>query len=314
MKYIVELKYTNPGHEHVSLRRRVDTVTRLVEASNEQEALNRATNQQRALGFKIQEAKVVTPATEPVQLSEGFDTDPADIAAYLVDRHGKGKVTMDHIEAYERRRDSHRPIEKHEVMKHVKKLSEEVEQVEEGKIAKALAVGAMSLASMGAKAHTDTTKSVAQLAHERPALAQKLHDIGASGQVPASDKRAAELQRKQDQEMPASERRANELKKEEVGADKRDAGYKMSPAVRAAQKKSDVLSKVVKRPQAGTLAAVHKSMERTMERNMKKEAADPGSMKVVNKKVKAADKMVGAAKKAAVVNFEPELKITRPMV
>jgi len=93
---------------------------------------------------------------------------------------------------------------------------EEVEQVEEGKIAKALAVGAMSLASMGAKAHTDTTKSVAQLAQERPALAQRLKDIGATGQVPASDKRAAELQRKQDQEMPASERRAKELKKEET--------------------------------------------------------------------------------------------------
>lgn len=491
MKYIVELKYTNPGHEHVSLRRRVDSITRLVEASNEQEALNRAANQQRALGFKIQEAKVVqpeTPKSEPEQLdemrgalaaagavrgvsalasgaarlgsaaaravsaglgkvaskpttpklpmtpqkqnssmsvsagdvtdnsvkinannstvstgtktneeveqidernkenkekkdafiskigkdekdrmtksfknmkidkhygaaaharnldavkktnvktygrnevrddntprsknyrgsyefsnvgeeveqidelkkstlasyvnkaahqvraksgiaasfetqgtrkrnpenksaymdvakdfrqgakkrlagiekataklakeeveqvAEGFDTDPADIAAYLVNRHGKGKVTMDHIEAYERGRDSHRPIEKHEVMKHVKKMSEE------------------------------------------------------------------------------------------VGVDKRDAGYKMSPVVRAAQKKSDELSKVVKRPQAGTLAAVHKSMERTMERNMKKEAADPGSMRVVNKRVKAADKMIGAAKKAAVVNLEPELKITRPMV
>ena len=87
---------------------------------------------------------------------------------------------------------------------------------EEGKIAKALAVGAMSLASMGAKAHTDTTKSVAQLAAERPALTQRLKDIGATGQVPASDKRAAELQRKQDQEMPASERRAKELKKKEV--------------------------------------------------------------------------------------------------
>ena len=96
---------------------------------------------------------------------------------------------------------------------------EQVEQVDEGKIAKALAVGAMSLASMGAKAHTDTTKSVAQLAKERPALAQRLQDIGATGQVPASDKRAAELQKKQDQEMPASERRAKELekmKKEEV--------------------------------------------------------------------------------------------------
>jgi hypothetical protein len=64
-------------------------------------------------------------------MEEGFDTDPKDIAAYLVDRHGKGKVTMDHIEAYERRRDSHRPIEKHEVMKFVKKMSEEVEQVDE---------------------------------------------------------------------------------------------------------------------------------------------------------------------------------------
>jgi hypothetical protein len=85
--------------------------------------------------------------------------------------------------------------------------------LDEGKVAKALAVGAMSLASMGAKAHTDTTKSVAQLAKERPALAQRLKDIGAEGQVPASDKRASELQKKQDQEMPASERRAKELEK-----------------------------------------------------------------------------------------------------
>jgi hypothetical protein len=30
--------------------------------------------------------------------------------------------------------------------------------------------------------------------------------------------------------------------------------------------------------------------------------------------VKAADKMISAAKKAATVNLEPELKITRPMV
>ncbi len=40
-----------------------------------------------------------------------------------------------------------------------------------------------------------------------------------------------------------------------VDSDKRVAGYKMSPAVRAAQKKSDELSKVEKKPQAGTLAA-----------------------------------------------------------
>jgi len=89
------------------------------------------------------------------------------------------------------------------------------ESMVEGKIGKALAVGAMSLASMGAKAHTDTTKSVADLAKERPAVSSLLQKIGAQGQVPASDKRAAELQRKQDQEMPASDRRAKELEKNE---------------------------------------------------------------------------------------------------
>ena len=177
MKHIVELQYTNPSHEHVSLRRRVETVNRVVEAQSEEEALNRAANQQRALGFRIQSANIIEQKVE----------------------ESKTEV-----------------------------LSEDVE-LDEGKVAKALAVGAMSLASMGAKAHTDTTKSVAQLAQERPALAQRLHDIGASGQVPASDKRAAELQRKQDQEMPASERRAKELKKEEVEQVDEARGYKIEP-------------------------------------------------------------------------------------
>jgi len=170
----------------------------------------------------------------------------------------------------------------------------------------------MALASMGAKAHTDTTKSVAQLAQERPALAQRLHDIGASGQVPASDKRAAELQRKQDQEMPASERRAKELKKEEVeqideagDPDKRVAGYKMPAHIKAAQAKSDALSKVEKPVQAGTLAALKR-------REMKKEAVDPGSMKVVNKKVKAAEKMINAAKgKVNRVDLKPTLDLEK---
>ena len=317
MKHVVELKYTNPSHEHVSLRRRVETINRVVEAQNAEEALNRAANQQRALGFRIQSANVVEQKVE----------EPT-----------------------------------------TEVLSEDVE-LEEGKVAKALAVGAMALASMGAKAHTDTTKSVAQLAQERPALAQRLHDIGASGQVPASDKRAAELQRKQDQEMPASERRAKELKKEEIeideakkplkptywraewrlgtqtevdknnkkiydrlaktdpakatafhdnlmkmkkkdmkeetGADKRDAGYKMPAHIKAAQAKSDALSKVEKPVQAGTLAALKR-------REMKKEAVDPGSMKVVNKKVKAAEKMINAAKgKVNKVDLKPTLDLEK---
>jgi len=396
MKHVVELKYTNPSHEHVSLRRRIETINRVVEAQSTEEALNRAANQQRALGFRIQSANIVEQKVE----------EPT-----------------------------------------TELISEETE-LEEGKVAKALAVGAMALASMGAKAHTDTTKSVAQLAQERPALAQRLHDIGASGQVPASDKRAAELQRKQDQEMPASERRAKELKKEEVesvnedqaadmqkiqsmdkgsmvggktelkthlkylnamhthqkkyGLDtaktkkkigdvsrslvqmgeeveqideanmrfdpeaaarpkssdvknflnrdknpraaaaskkyirrmtklgglgpnqtkkdteahmkahfeevvteaEREAGYKMPAHVAAAQKKFDTQSKGQgkMRPQAGTLAAA----------KMKKEAVDPGSMKVVNKKVKAAEKMINAAKgKVNRVDLKPTLDLEK---
>jgi len=88
-----------------------------------------------------------------------------------------------------------------------------------------------------------------------------------------------------------------------VDSDKRDSGYKMSPAVRAAQAKSDALSKVEKPVQAGTLAALKR-------REMKKEAVDPGSMKVVNKKVKAADKMIKAAKgKVNKIDLKPTLDL-----
>jgi hypothetical protein len=64
MKYIVEVKYTNPSHEHVSLRRRVDSVNRLIEAKTPEEALNRAANMQRALGFHIQSANIIEQKIE----------------------------------------------------------------------------------------------------------------------------------------------------------------------------------------------------------------------------------------------------------
>jgi hypothetical protein len=177
MKYQVQISYTNPSHEHVTLRRRVETVTRLVEASTEGEALNRAANQQRALGFRIQEAKVLQPL-QPISLKE------------------------------------------------------EVEQVDEANM--------------------------------------------------------------------------------QFDADKRDAGYKMSPAVRKAQGESDRLSKVVKPVQAGTLAAQRRRAE------MKKEAVEPGETRVVNKAVKtskkatkAAEKMVSAAKgKLNKINVKPTMDLT----
>ena len=251
MKHIVELQYTNPSHEHVSLRRRVETVNRVVEAQSEEEALNRAANQQRALGFRIQSANIIEQKVEESKtevLSEDVELDEGKYASTIAAiasaayqpkvgdkiRTRRGgqipgevtKVTDTHVHFKHPEGKTYKTSisnvmrEEVEIEQKVEEsktevLSEDVE-LDEGKVAKALAVGAMSLASMGAKAHTDTTKSVAQLAQERPALAQRLHDIGASGQVPASDKRASELQRKQDQEMPASERRAKELKKEEV--------------------------------------------------------------------------------------------------
>jgi len=71
--------------------------------------------------------------------------------------------------------------------------------------------------------------------------------------------------------------------REEVDTDKRDAGYKMSPAVRAAQAKSDALSKPEKKHQAGTLGA-HKAR-------------------------KAAERMVDAAKsKVNKINMNPSLE------
>lgn len=171
MKYQVQISYTNPSHEHVTLRRRVETITRLVEASTEGEALNRAANQQRALGFQIKEAKVVQ-VVQPTSLKK------------------------------------------------------EVELVNEANM--------------------------------------------------------------------------------QVDADKRDAGYKMSPAVRKAQAESDRLSKVVKPVQAGTLAAQRRRAE------MKKEAVDLSEKEVINnKKSKAADtakKMINAAKgKMNKINLDPKV-------
>jgi len=139
MKHVVELKYTNPSHEHVSLRRRVETVNRVVEAQSADEALNRAANQQRALGFRIQSANII-------------------------EQKKKSEPVVEQLNEADRELNVMRAVTKH----------------------------------IGAK---------------------------------------------------------------DVDQDKRDAGYKMSPAVRAAQKKSDELSKVVKRPQAGTLAAAKMKKE-----------------------------------------------------
>ena len=383
MKYQVQIKYTNPGHEHISLRRRVDTVTRVVEAANEAEALNRAANQQRSLGFLIKEAAVMNSPKEenlhadekekkkkkvvgddneetdlaasggvkeatgtaaypllkkgeklkPMKLKEGFDPDPSDIAAHLVKKHGKGKVTKDHVDAYEKDRDSNTAIDKEAVMKHVQKMSEDVELDEAQKKLKPSYWKAEWRLGTQSEVDKNNKKIFDRLAKTDPVKAAAFHDNlmrMKKKDVDAVHKSMEkEMQREEveqiDEQSPAeikakyyhdqfdkvkpvkaydkegklvgqyrSMAHAKQMKpghtykmKEAVDPDKRDAGYKMSPAVRKAQAASDALSKREKKPQAGTLAA--------------------------QKSRKAAEKMVNKAKgKANKINMTPELTPGEP--
>jgi len=59
--------------------------------------------------------------------NEGFDPSPKEIAKMLVDKHGKN-VTKDHIDDLEASRDSHSGLDHEEIMKHVKKMTEETKQ------------------------------------------------------------------------------------------------------------------------------------------------------------------------------------------
>ena len=369
MKYQVKIQYTNPAHEHVSLRRRVETITRLVEANNETEAINRAANQQRSLGFMIKEAEVLKPdvadKTEPkdkkkkkvvgddtentdvaaasgsvkedsdkkddketkrmqdklesgrmspsevekklkkesypllkpgqkikamkLKMKEGFDPEPSDIAAQLVKKHGKGKVTKDHVDAYERDRDSNKAIDKEAVMKHVEKMSEDVE-LDEANMRFDPEAAARPKSS-DVKNFLNRDKNARASAASKKYI-RRMTKLGGLG--PNQTKKDTEAHMKSHFEEVVAEAskegkdvmrgmRAS-LKSMDlrhgVDSDKREAGYKMSPAVKAAQAKSDALSKVVKRPQAGTIAAVHRSMERQMQKE---------SVEYIEEKLTAAD-------------------------
>ena len=416
MKYQVQISYTNPAHDHVTLRRRVETITRLVEASTEGEALNRAANQQRALGFIIREAKVIESAAkkekeqlEEVQLNEeveqvkeGAKEDAAELlggpvktkpkmppgkrspgSRYVrglarkamkagmkkeeVEQVDEAKLNQvatfvplkKHIENKSLRNAIHIPVNfvhgdkshKEKLVKKVgaekaamyklhgvfpRKLGEEIEQVDEvtgyegvkdrtDMIKRAAAMGRMGknvfLARVKARA-AEMRKQKAMKAGMKKEEVEQIDEItGYEGVKDRKDiiKRAAAMYRMGKQTfLDRVKTRAAEIKKEkaakavknlakeEVGADKRDAGYKMSPAVRKAQAESDRLSKVEKPVQAGTLAA-----QRRREA-MKKEEVNLSEQEVINnKKSKAADtakKMVNAAKgKMNKINLDPKV-------
>ena len=290
MKYQVQISYTNPAHDHVTLRRRVETITRLVEASTEGEALNRAANQQRALGFIIREAKVIESDAkkekeqlEEVQLNEEVEQVKEGAKEDAAELLGGPVKTKPKMPPGKRSPGSRyvRGLARKAMKAGMKK--EEVEQIDELK--------------------KSTLVSYVGKAAGRLAAASRLQrDFEKDGNTAL----AGEFEQSAQKKKVGIQKAANKLAKEEVGADKRDAGYKMSPAVRKAQAESDRLSKVEKPVQAGTLAA-----QRRREA-MKKEEVNLSEQEVINnKKSKAADtakKMVIAAKgKMNKINLDPKV-------
>jgi len=368
MKYLVELKYTNPAHEHVSLRRRVETVTRLIEAANEDQAILRVSQQQRALGFFIKEAKVVKEKSHD---KEGGD-ETVVAKGKDVMKKAKGKDEKDEVEAedveeideaqkklrpsywkaewrlgtqtdvdknnkkiYDRlaQTDPDKAKAFHDNLMRMKKkdVKEEVEQIDELKkstlasyvkkatrdvasasrlqrgyetdaarkgdaanyVARGSDLAAKTMRKFAAKRSRGIAKAVDKLAKEEVEqvnekinlVTAKMGDVIKDFQksdAPQFKGKSQEERRKMALAAKLGAEREAGMR-EEVDTDKRDAGYKMSPAVRAAQAKSDALSKPEKKHQAGTLGA-HKAR-------------------------KAAERMVDAAKsKVNKINMNPSLE------
>ena len=390
MKYVVQLSYTNPAHEHVSLRRRVDTVNRIVEAANENQAILRASQQQRALGFMIKEAKIVKEK-EKMKKKEVVvdDNEKTEVAASggmkeEVEQVDEGSKRMSAAvklqRAFEREKTASDVSRKRgeEMLaqaraeyakKQAAKTNENVEQVDEKAppgakyermvkhIKKGYAKGGLtpnekSIAyatawkAYGKKEEVEQVDEANMRFDPEAAARPKSSDVknflnrdknaraGAAskkyirrmtklgGLGPNQTKKDTEAHMKahfEEVELSEASKEGKDVMRNMrasmksmdlrhgVDSDKREAGYKMSPAVKAAQAKSDALSKVVKRPQAGTLAAA----------KMKTEAMDPneakGEQKIVKtskKAAKAAEKMVNAAKgKMNKINIQPTMDI-----
>jgi hypothetical protein len=270
MKYQVQIKYTNPAHEHVSLRRRVDTVTRLVEAKSEQEALNRAANQQRALGFMIKEASVVKSKV----IKEEAEQIDAASNKYEVTKTKSRKMPMEF--------DSEAKMHHYDVHHNDKRVGTLTHDTYFG--------------GTNGKLHG---KDLPNIRNYGDNPHNQLHNFLKSK---TGQKWAANLHKYQKEEV------------EQVTEAEREAGYKMSPAVRKAQAESDKLSKVEKPAQAGTLAA-QRAIQRAMEREMKRmgeETVNTKITKAVNRVVEAAknargNKQLNPNKPATKINTKPEM-------
>ena len=327
MKYLVQLKYTNPAHEHVSLRRRVDTVNRIVEAATEEEAINRIARQQRALGYLIQEAKVIDSDAkkEKEQLDEAKKPDASlvmrdELKNKMItdkDKQTLGKVAT--LMASQKKKDVKEEVEQVDegskrmsaavklqraferektasdasrkrgeemrtqaradyAKKQAAKTNEEVEQVDEANMRFDPEAAARPKSS-DVKNFLNRDKNARAGAASKKYI-RRMTKLGGLG--PNQTKKDTEKHMKdyfEDVEISEASKEGKDVMRNMrawlksidvrhgVDSDKRDAGYKMSPAVRKAQAESDRLSKVEKPVQAGTLAALKR-------RAMKKEEVE----------------------------------------
>jgi hypothetical protein len=299
MKYVVQLSYTNPAHEHVSLRRRVDTVNRIVEASNENQAILRASQQQRALGFMIKEAKIVKEK-EKMKKKEVVvdDNEKTEVAASggmkeEVEQVDEGSKRMSAAVKLQRAFDREKAAsdasrKRGEEMlaqaraeyakKQAAKTNEEAEQVDEANMRFDPEAAARPKSS-DVKNFLNRDKNARAGAASKKYI-RRMTKLGGLG--PNQTKKDTEKHMKdyfEDVEISEASKEGKDVMRNMrawlksidvrhgVDSDKRDAGYKMSPAVRKAQAESDRLSKVEKPVQAGTLAALKR-------RAMKKEEVE----------------------------------------
>jgi hypothetical protein len=298
MKYVVQLSYTNPAHEHVSLRRRVDTVNRIIEAANENQAILRASQQQRALGFMIKEAKIVKEKEKMKKKEVVVDSnEKTEVAAAggmkeeveQIDEARRMSAAEKLGRAFDREKTASDASRKRgeEMLaqaraeyakKQAAKTNEEAEQVDEANMRFDPEAAARPKSS-DVKNFLNRNKNARAGAASKKYI-RRMTKLGGLG--PNQTKKDTEKHMKNYfEEVQISEAskegksvmygmrasmKAMDLR-HGVDSDKRDSGYKMSPAVRAAQAKSDALSKVEKPVQAGTLAALKR-------REMKKEEVE----------------------------------------
>ena len=278
MKYIVEVKYTNPSHEHVSLRRRVDSINRLIEAKTPEEALNRAANIQRALGFSIQSANIVE---QKVEISEPIKTEPADLSE-AVDYKALEKPTIMRIKSGETK-----PVDRtnYNIPTYLRKKEKEKKPIDKK--------AALEAYIARKKETSVVAEEVAPEYIEEKLSASDPTSKWISDFVASDNPKFAGKSKKERIRMALGAKYAA-MRNEEVEQVDEVTGYegvkdRTDMIKRAAAMnrmgKGVFLSKVKAR--AAEMKKEKAAKELTKEETEVVEAADPGSMKVVNKKVEA---------------------------